>query len=155
MLIETTQHDKSFGHQEKAIIEDIVNLPELRIRELMVPRVDLLLLRNDTTIEDAQKLIARDDQELATVYENDEDNIIGYVDLQSLFSAQDPSQLIEGLVKPIKFPLANIPENLGGKAFNTLFLLIPVLAIVISIFKNQESGSSEKGQNSSLQALFS
>lgn len=41
------------------------------------------------------------------------------------------------LVKPIKFPLANIPQNLGGKAFNTLFLLVPVLAIVVSVFKNQ------------------
>ena len=41
------------------------------------------------------------------------------------------------LVKPIKFPLANIPQNLGGKAFNTLFLLAPVLVVVISIFRNQ------------------
>lgn len=41
------------------------------------------------------------------------------------------------LVKPIKFPLANIPQNLGGKAFNTIFLLTPVLVIIISIFRNQ------------------
>ena len=41
------------------------------------------------------------------------------------------------LVKPIKFPLANIPQNLGGKVFNVLFQLAPVLVIMISIFKNQ------------------
>lgn len=41
------------------------------------------------------------------------------------------------LVKPLRLPLAYIPQNLGGKSFTVFFLLLPLVIIIAVIFKNQ------------------
>lgn len=41
------------------------------------------------------------------------------------------------LVKPIKLPLAYIPQNLGGKIFNTAFFLIPIIVVALIFLKDQ------------------
>ena len=40
LLVDLTQTEGAFGAQEKAIVEEIINLPEVSIREVMVPRVE-------------------------------------------------------------------------------------------------------------------
>lgn len=118
MLIEATRHDPSFGHQEKAIVEDIVNLPELRVRELMVPRVDQLLLRSDRRAEEALMVMAEESLELTPVYSEDEDNIIGVVDIQTLFAAEDLSRPLVEFVRPVRF----VPEMKRADAMLREFL---------------------------------
>ena len=38
LLVDSTVGGQGFGRQEKAIVEEIINLPEARVRALMVPR---------------------------------------------------------------------------------------------------------------------
>jgi len=80
MLIEATRHDSTFGKQEKAIVEDIVNLPEIRVRELMVPRVEQLFRRKDALVGETLAEVAEREMELIPIYEEAEDNIVGVVD---------------------------------------------------------------------------
>lgn len=40
------------------------------------------------------------------------------------------------LLKPIRFPFALIPQNIGGKIFNTTFILLPALTAIIFLFKD-------------------
>ncbi len=49
------------------------------------------------------------------------------------------------LLKPIRVPLAFIPQNLGGKLFNTIFLFIPIIGISFLIFRQQISITPSAG----------
>ena len=53
MLIESTTSGQGFGNQEKVIVEEIINLPETRVRSLMVPRVHQKFWNIDWTVEEA------------------------------------------------------------------------------------------------------
>jgi len=107
MLIDATHHDPSFGKQEKAIVEDIVNLPEIRVRELMVPRVKQLFRRADAPAGEALAEAAERELELLPIYEVDEDNITGVVEVRDLFVNADPSRPLSAFARPVKF----VPET--------------------------------------------
>lgn len=107
MLIEATHHDPSFGKQEKAIVEDIVNLPEIRVRELMVPRVQQLFRRADAPSGEALAEAAEQWAELIPIYEVDEDNIVGVVEVRDLFVDGNPDRPLSFHARPVKF----VPET--------------------------------------------
>jgi len=107
MLVDATHHDPTFGKQEKAIVEDIVNLPEIRVREVMVPRVEQLFLRADATVAETLPEAAEEQMELIPVYEGEEDNIIGVVETRTLFVDGQPDRPLSDFVLPVKF----VPET--------------------------------------------
>lgn len=107
MLIDATHHDPTFGKQEKAIVEDIVNLPEIRVRELMVPRVRQLFRRADAPMGEALAEAAEQEMELIPVYEEDEDNVIGVVEVRDLFVDNDPQKPLRDFARPVVF----VPES--------------------------------------------
>jgi CBS domain containing-hemolysin-like protein len=107
MLIEATHHDSTFGKQEKAIVEDIVNLPEIRVRELMVPRVSQLFRRADAPAGEALTEAAAQQIELIPIYEGEEDQIIGVVETSALFIDGSAERPLSHYSKPVKF----VPET--------------------------------------------
>ena len=107
MLIDATQHDPTFGKQEKAIVEDIVNLPEIRVRELMVPRVKQLFRRADALAGEALAEAAGQEVELIPIYEEEEDQIVGVVDVRDLFVNNDPGRSLSSFANPVAF----VPET--------------------------------------------
>lgn len=107
LLIDATRPDPTFGLQEKAIVEDIVNLPEIRVRELMVPRVQQLFRSLDTPAAEALRAMAEHELELLPVYEGEEDNLVGVVEIYDLFVNTDPTRLLKDFVQPVPF----VPET--------------------------------------------
>ncbi len=106
-LIEVTGHDSSFGKQEKAIVEDIVNLPEIRVRELMVPRVQQLLRRVDAPAGEALMEAAEQGVELIPIYKGDEDNVVGVVEVRDLFVSGASDCPLSDFMNPVLF----VPET--------------------------------------------
>ncbi len=107
MLIDATRHDPTFGKQEKAIVEDIVNLPEIRLRAIMVPRVDQLFCREEMAAGEALQEAAERELERIPVYKEDEDNIIGVVEVQELFTQSDLTRPLSDFIQPVRF----VPET--------------------------------------------
>jgi CBS domain containing-hemolysin-like protein len=107
MLVEVAQHDPSFGTQEKAIVEDIVSLPEMRVRELMVPRVKQFFRRADSPAGEAMTEAAEQEVELIPVYDGDEDNIVGVVEVRDLFVDGNADRPVGIFAHPVKF----VPET--------------------------------------------
>ena len=107
MLIDSTHHDPSFGRQEKAIVEDIVNLPEIRVRELMVPRVSQLFRRADAPAGEALAEATEQQVELIPIYEGEEDNVVGVVETRALYVDGDPDRPLSDFSLPVRF----VPET--------------------------------------------
>ncbi len=107
MLIDATHHDPTFGKQEKAIVEDIVNLPEIRVREIMVPRVKQLFRRADMPAGEALAEAAEQELELIPIYEEEGDNVVGVVEVRDLFVNDDPDKPLRLFSRPVRF----VPET--------------------------------------------
>ena len=105
-LIDSTIQIDGFGIQEKEIVENIVKLHELRVREIMIPRVDQIYINKNSTVTEALNLIARNDIAQIPVYEDYEENIIGYIETDSLLLANIEDSLVD-LCTDLKF----FPEN--------------------------------------------
>ena len=118
MLVEATRHDPSFGHQEKAIVEDIVGLPEMRVRELMVPRVKQLFRRVDSPAGEALAEAAEQEVDLIPVYDGEEDSIVGVVQVRDLFVDGHPDRPLGAYAHPVKF----VPETKRADAMLREFL---------------------------------
>ncbi len=118
MLIDATQNDPTFGKQEKAIVEDIVNLPEIRVRELMVPRVKQLFRHSNTPSGEALLDAAEQEIELIPIYEEDEDQVMGVVEVRELFIGNEPNRPLVDYANPVKF----VPETMRADAMLREFL---------------------------------
>jgi len=118
LLIDATKHDSTFGHQEKEMVEDIVNLPEVRVREIMVPRVDLLICPAHTPVDEVLCEAVEREAEYIPVYTGGEDNIIGIVEVHQLFSRQTEAQTLDHFVQPIEF----VPETMRADALLHRFI---------------------------------
>ncbi len=107
MLIEATQDDQSFGRHEKAVVEDIVNLPEVRVRDLMVPRAEQTLWNGEVPVAEALEQAATQGIDLLLVYLHEEGQTIGYAELGELFACRTPEKPLRHLVHPVEC----VPEN--------------------------------------------
>jgi putative hemolysin len=118
MLVGATEHDDSFGRQEKAIVEEIVKLPEIRVREIMVHRVDQLFVHADLSCSEALRRAVEASARCVPVYEGEEDHLIGQVSVRRLFGVEHPERAVRGWVEPIHY----VPETKRADAMLREFM---------------------------------
>lgn len=105
-LIDSTIQGDGFGIQEKEIVENIINLHEVKVRELMIPRVKQIFIDKNWTVEKSIKYINKNFVAQIPVYENFEENVIGYVEINKLLLANSNDKVLN-LYERVKF----YPEN--------------------------------------------
>lgn len=103
-LIDSTIQVDGFGIQEKDIVENILKLHEVRIREIMIPRVNQTFINKNSTPAEALNLIERNNIDQLPVYENYEENIIGYVETDSLLFANKKDSISDLCIDLMFFP---------------------------------------------------
>jgi CBS domain containing-hemolysin-like protein len=101
------------GHKEGEISEwesqvahNIINLENKQIREVMTPRTVMYLLDSTLSVNAALKEIGKRGITRIPVYEQDKDNITGYVTIHDLASTEvmgKPEAELSPLIKPITF----------------------------------------------------
>jgi putative hemolysin len=103
--------------EERDMIYNIVTLNQTTVREVMVPRPDLVVLRRDSTMRDSLELIIRAGHSRIPVYDTSVDNIIGILYAKDLLKylmdegARDKT--IEGLWRePIFVPASKMATEL-------------------------------------------
>jgi putative hemolysin len=103
--------------EERDMIYNIVTLNQTTVREVMVPRPDLVTLRRDSTMQDALQLIIRAGHSRIPVYDTTVDNIIGILYakdlLKYLVDEGAGEKRIEGLWRePIFVPASKMASEL-------------------------------------------
>ena len=69
---------------EERFIHGAMNLGDVQVREIMVPRPDIHALRADATLEDVMKIIAVTQRSRIPVYEGTLDHVLGFVHIKDL-----------------------------------------------------------------------
>ena len=104
--------------QEHLIIDNLLNLENRKAREIMTPRPVIFSLDAELNVNDASKIAAEKGFSRVPIYQNDRENIIGYVMIHDLGAAchlENPESMLKDIARPITF----VPETLN--CFTLLF----------------------------------
>jgi CBS domain containing-hemolysin-like protein len=105
-LLDSVRHEPGFGAREKLMMEDIVNLSDVRVREIMVPRVLLFSKHLSASRDEIFSEAAAGEYSHVLVYENSEDELLGYIKIRDLFFDRMNRPLEEFIC-----PLVFVPET--------------------------------------------
>jgi putative hemolysin len=92
--------------QERKLILSVANFKERNVREVMVPRIDVLSLSEETTIQDAAEMFLKERYSRLPVYQDNIDHIIGvllYKDVLSVYANSERPNSIRSLIKPVLY----------------------------------------------------
>lgn len=100
-LIEMSQRRRIIDADENAMLTGIVQLNELKVRDIMVPRVDMVACELQDDPDDLRRMMCERHLPKLPVYDGDMDHIVGLAYAKDLFL--DPDSEIEDLVRPVRF----------------------------------------------------
>lgn len=107
------KEEEDFGN-EMQILQNALDFSNLKARDCMIPRTEIIAIDVEEDIQVLQKLFV--DQRLSKIliFRNNIDNIIGYVHSFEMFNK--PTS-----IKQILLPIAFVPEAISGEELLSLF----------------------------------
>ena len=96
---------------EDELLRSVVEFGDTVVREIMTPRVAMVCIRKDATIDNLKDLIIREKYSRIPVYKDRVDNVEGMVMAKDIIEYADDKhkgQPIEALVRPVLF----VPESM-------------------------------------------
>ncbi|HSN60070.1 MAG TPA: hemolysin family protein [Ferruginibacter sp.] len=105
------QQSKGFNEDEnseinKELFENALSISDIKLRECLVPRKEIVSIPISSTMEEVKNTFIETRLSKLVVYENDIDNITGYIHQLDLFSK--PASIEEILV-----PIPTVPESMS------------------------------------------
>jgi putative hemolysin len=160
-LLDAVQHEPGFGSHEKEILEDIVNLPDVRVREIMVPRVKVLRRPLHANRRELLEQARRHEYSHVLIYRDKDDDPLGCVSVHDLFMDRGRTESMEPFIRPLVFvpetkradvllrefmthnwEMAAVVDEYGGLA--GLVTLEDLLAEVIGDFEPEKTAEIQK-----------
>ena len=113
---------------EMKLFQNALDFPELRVRDCMVPRVEIDAIDIDSSIEELKRLLIKTRYSRIPVYRDSIDNIVGYASSRHLFS--NPQSVDEMVLETVFVPESQSAQ----KVLSELIKSQKSLAIVIDEF---------------------
>jgi len=110
VLIELGEEKGTIQEEEKEMIDSIFEFGETTVREIMVPRIDMVSVETTTPIEELVKLIQKVGHSRIPIYEERIDNIVGIIHAKDLIPFLVNSEKITNLRKLAR-PAYFVPES--------------------------------------------
>lgn len=114
-LVENASDSKTEIPNENEIkmFQNALDFSDLRVRECMIPRVDIQAAEIEDSIDELRKIFIKTHFARLPVYEGTIDNIIGYVNSRSLF--EEPRTIRQILREIIYVPESGVVQKLLGQ----------------------------------------
>ncbi|MFN2452376.1 MAG: hemolysin family protein [Candidatus Dormibacteria bacterium] len=106
MLVAVGEQDGVVEQEERQMINGILEMTDKAVREVMIPRVDVIGIEHDRTIGELIKLVIDHGHSRIPVYEETLDNVVGVVYAKDLLRQEvraDSSQSLRALAREAYF----------------------------------------------------
>ncbi len=110
VLIELGEEKGTIQEEEKEMIDSIFEFGETTVREIMVPRIDMVSVETATPIEELVEIIQKAGHSRIPIYEERIDNIVGVIHAKDLIPFLVGSQETTDLRKLAR-PAYFVPES--------------------------------------------
>jgi magnesium and cobalt exporter, CNNM family len=92
--------------QERKLILSVANFKQRSVKEVMVPRIDVISLSDETPLSEAALIFLKERYSRLPIYQNNIDHIVGvllYKDILSAYTSKTPPTSIRSLIKPVLY----------------------------------------------------
>jgi CBS domain containing-hemolysin-like protein len=113
--VEDNTTDDSPEENEIKLFQNVLDFPDLSVRDCMVPRVEIEAVSIDDSIVELKDRFAESKFSRIFVWEGSIDNIVGYVHLKSLFG--EPTTIAS-----VMMPATYVPESMPAQELMTQFI---------------------------------
>jgi len=110
-FIDEAKEEGIIEKDEDRLLRSVVEFGDTLVREIMTPRVNMVTIREDATIETIRELVLAEQYSRIPVYKDRIDNIEGLVhakDLLKLSGEENKNKPILPLIRPVHF----VPESM-------------------------------------------
>lgn len=114
LIVEASSKEGVLNQSEGEIISQILDLEETPVRAIMVPRVDMIAISGEATLQDFWKLVQENRYSRIPVYHDTVDDIIGIAYARDLLD-HAPATLDTIKVSSIAHPVYFVPETMGAR----------------------------------------
>jgi putative hemolysin len=114
MLVSVGEEEGVIEEEEREMIHGIFEMGDMRVREVMVPRTDLVAIEVNEPVEKAVELVTKHGHTRIPVYEGNLDHIVGVLYAKDLLRAVvrgEPKTLREIARKPYFTPESNLVQD--------------------------------------------
>lgn len=113
------QQNKMHNEEEssdinKELFENALSLGDVRLRECLVPRKEIIGVSEQSTVEEIKKLFIETRLSKLVIYNKNIDNITGYIHQLDLFKSP-------ATIKEILLPIPTVPETMSATDLMTKF----------------------------------
>lgn len=111
--------NESIGEEEsidKEILTNALNLNQVRVRDCMVPRNDIISIDKESSRDDLKEVFIESRLSRIMVTEDDKENIIGYIHHQKLLEEGNKT------LAPMVMPITYIPEAMNVQTLMQKFI---------------------------------
>ena len=109
-MVDVAEEEEEIEEEERELIHSIFEFGDTVVREVMVPRPDMVTLPSDATLEHALEIILEEGYSRVPLYEGDNDNITGLLyakDLMKRMHESPGSSKVTSIARPPTF----VPEQ--------------------------------------------
>ena len=109
-IVEAAAEDEVIEHEERELIESIIEFGDTVAREVMVPRPDMVIIPNRSTVSEALDLAIEHGYSRLPVFGLDDNDVTGLAYAKDLIRAEREGrgdESVRQLTRPVRF----IPEN--------------------------------------------
>ena len=110
-IVETAADDEVIEHEERQLIESIIEFGDTVAREVMVPRPDIVTVDETSTVTEALDIaITHGFSRLPVIGGDDHDDVVGLAYMKDLIKAEREGrghEQLNGIVRPVRI----VPEN--------------------------------------------
>jgi len=113
-IVEVAAEDGVVEHEERELIESIIEFGDTIAREVMVPRPDIQVLEHTLTVTQGLDVALEEGYSRLPVVNNEDDDVLGLAYTKDLMRTEREgggARLVSELVRPVHFVPENKPVN--------------------------------------------
>lgn len=105
ILIDEMEESGTIEDDEASIIKNVLDLKERCVSDLMVPRIDMVALNYNSSLDEVKQFLMDVNYSRIPVYKNDKDHIIGILYVRDFFPALVKNSRLawKKLIRPVKY----------------------------------------------------
>jgi len=128
-IIEYGEHAGAVGKEKRRMLHGVIDLSEIRVRDVMVPRTEVVGIEVNTSFTEVVKLAAQAHHSRFPVYAKDLDNVVGIIHSKEILSYLDrPGEFsLSELARPPYFVPEAKPIEALMQALRTKHLHLAVV----------------------------
>ncbi|QLH34343.1 MAG: HlyC/CorC family transporter [Cyclobacteriaceae bacterium] len=109
LIIAESEEGGAIETSERELIQNVFDFDNRVVRQVMVPRVKMSMIKSDTSIADALQIMLKEGYSRYPIYEVNKDEIIGVVHSKDIVSVyiQNNGKSLKDIMRPVHF----IPET--------------------------------------------